>query len=589
MDNSNHHKKNPAQGSVPIEQLSHLTPKKADAVRLWKRLEVDGGGAILKRPAVGSGEIKTAMSLDAPVQDNGVVVDDELKEIVTSMLEAAEENEASLEDIGRVMGHDRYMRRLEKDQENGRGLFLDNLMKLLVDELPEAEKHFATCFAEWSKGRGRRPVAVTQNVIPYLNGEDASRKGDFSAGIREYLGLCMTAIADGIATPSLIQSVMVNAGEYILAQINARLAEPQFDDQEWRKLVKEARQNHSTPRDQHLAMQGYAMQHKDFEPLVWDAAMKAKVAKTGIANLLMLSKVVTKNEQEYIDRQGKVVVDNYIMLTDEAREQVRAANWRESFSADHFMPTLSMPNLWDRTSARRDGSKPYEDRGTNDLIEIVRRAKPAQRPEIQAALEGGKMDDVVSALNVQVATPFIINTKVYAALRWAIENNIEVDSLPDLGVYPLPDRPTKELRKSDLRAYRHQRQMRNDAVANQLESDANLVQLNRDILFIDFALKHDNDGFHVTMNTDHRGRFNAIPSFNFQRGDTVRGLFLFKNGKPIENEEQLEWLYNQAAVEGDFDKMSKRSWNQRQQWVKDNMDFILAVGKDYQTTATGFR
>ena len=117
-------------------------------------------------------------------------------------------------------------------------------------------------------------------------------------------------------------------------------------------MVKEARQNHSTPRDQHLAMQGYAMQHKDFEPLVWDAAMKAKVAKTGIANLLMLSKVVTKNEQEYIDRQGKVVVDNYIMLTDEAREQVRAANWRESFSADHFMPTLSMPNLWDRTSAR---------------------------------------------------------------------------------------------------------------------------------------------------------------------------------------------------------------------------------------------
>ena len=128
------------------------------------------------------------------------------------------------------------------------------------------------------------------------------------------------------------------------------------------------------------------MQHKDFEPLVWDAAMKAKVAKTGIANLLMLSKVVTKNEQEYIDRQGKVVVDNYIMLTDEAREQVRAANWRESFSADHFMPTLSMPNLWDRTSARRDGSKPYEDRGTNDLIEIVRRAKPAQRPEIRRRL-----------------------------------------------------------------------------------------------------------------------------------------------------------------------------------------------------------
>ena len=62
MDNSNHHKKNPAQGSVPIEQLSHLTPKKADAVRLWKRLEVDGGGAILKRPAVGSGRSNSYVS-----------------------------------------------------------------------------------------------------------------------------------------------------------------------------------------------------------------------------------------------------------------------------------------------------------------------------------------------------------------------------------------------------------------------------------------------------------------------------------------------------------------------------------------------
>ena len=148
--------------------------------------------------------------------------------------------------------------------------------------------------------------------------------------------------------------------------------------------------------------------------------------------------------------------------------------------------------------------------------------------------------------------------------------------------------PDRELQKTDVREYRNQRQLRNDAIANQLESDANLIQLNRDITFVDAALANGNQGFYAPLNLDHRGRFTLIPSFNYQRGDAVRALHYFKRGKPISNEQDLEWLYNQCAVEGDFDKMSKRSWNERQQWVTDNLDFVLAVGKDYQATAVDF-
>src|SRR5262249_37484130 len=71
--------------------------------------------------------------------------------------------------------------------------------------------------------------------------------------------------------------------------------------------------------------------------------------------------------------------------------------------------------------------------------------------------------------------------------------------------------------------------------------------------------------FYIPMNCDFRGRVYGVPHFNFQREDHVRSLFQFANGLPITNE-GIEWLAIHVANCGDFDKVSKRPWNERLAW-----------------------
>jgi len=43
------------------------------------------------------------------------------------------------------------------------------------------------------------------------------------------------------------------------------------------------------------------------------------------------------------------------------------------------------------------------------------------------------------------------------------------------------------------------------------------------------------------MQLDWRGRVYGVPSFNLQREDRVRALFMFADGEPI-SDEGLKWL-----------------------------------------------
>ena len=57
--------------------------------------------------------------------------------------------------------------------------------------------------------------------------------------------------------------------------------------------------------------------------------------------------------------------------------------------------------------------------------------------------------------------------------------------------------------------------------------------------------------FYTAMNLKSRGRVYCVPSFNFQREDRVRALFLFADGEPI-GDEGIYWLKVQLANCGDF-------------------------------------
>jgi DNA-directed RNA polymerase len=82
--------------------------------------------------------------------------------------------------------------------------------------------------------------------------------------------------------------------------------------------------------------------------------------------------------------------------------------------------------------------------------------------------------------------------------------------------------------------------------------------------------------FYLPHHCDFRGRVYPLPYFNFQRDDTVRALFMFAEPLPM-TEDGLEMLAIHAANCGDFDKISKRPWQERIDWVNSRRDTIRQI------------
>ena len=514
------------------------------------------------------------------------VVDTELKELVTSIVEkaGAEEHEAklyaeiitgrSLEHMGADIGHHRYLSRQKTP------LPMDMIMSCLAEEFEPILRDFKIQHERLLKSN-QKPAYMKMGVVEALAGPDGE---DTAHGIREYLGLCLSAIADGIASTASLTSIYVTAGNYVLANMNAYGAMRAFgSERAYNDAMAEARQNHRTSRAQHFSVIGIAQaKFETFEPVKWTAAEKGKAVSAGIDFIKRRTRLFRVESTETIKRKRQHT-EKYFLLEDDTRTKIIADNWRASFQRDYFFCTLDEPNLWNQF-----GGKPYEDDGTNSLLTFVRRARAAQSDELAAASSRGQLDKVYRAVNAQMLTPFRINARVYAALRYVIETDIRdgngkiINKSLDTAYYEIPAQPDKK--KLKKHEFNKARDFRNEQIENALESNANVLQQNRDIMFIETALSVNNGLFYVPVNLDHRGRFTCIPGFHYHRGDQTRALFMFARAKPIETPAQLSWLYNQVANSGDFNKVSKRSWEAKQQWVKDNMDFIMSVGRDWQST-----
>jgi DNA-directed RNA polymerase len=72
---------------------------------------------------------------------------------------------------------------------------------------------------------------------------------------------------------------------------------------------------------------------------------------------------------------------------------------------------------------------------------------------------------------------------------------------------------------------------------------------------------------------DFRGRLIQLCDFNYTRGDPVRSLFLFAEGKRLGD--SIEWL--EIAVANAHGK--KGTWRERHEWVANNRDLIKAVAR----------
>ena len=259
----------------------------------------------------------------------------------------------------------------------------------------------------------------------------------------------------------------------------------------------------------------------------------------------------------------------YVTLTEEA------FSYQEDFVRQlldlHpvFAPIKQRPQPW---TAVRGCIKTH---GKSFGIRLIRtRNRKLTDAVVQQAIDEGKMDDVLKAMNTIQDVAWKINPSVLEMVRWAYTNGVKC-GLPAIADIEAPQKPLPwdDMNEDQRKAWR--------------KSAETVVLMNRDLSSQRTALHTSlstadylgTDTFWTPTNMDYRGRVYPICHFNFQRAEAIRAMFQFADGKPL-GPDGLYWLKVHLANCGDFNKVSKASFDDRVAWVDENVSRILKVAND---------
>lgn len=263
-----------------------------------------------------------------------------------------------------------------------------------------------------------------------------------------------------------------------------------------------------------------------------------------------------------LDGEGR---EKYLTITDTALEQAEAAVECALRAHPVLMPCTEPPRPW--TDWHNGG---YWDERSRFKTAVVRTGYKESASGIRAAIRDGSMQPHLDALNVLQGAAWTINERVLGVLKWARDNNVAIDGLPPLTDLPMPEKPAAWV-NMDEDAQRGWKYSASKVKQRNRTFKSQRVMLLQDLTTANMMAEAGR--FWTPMNCDWRGRVYAIPTFNFQRDDRVRALFLFADGQPI-GEEGLYWLKVHVANCGDFDKVSKKSIEERVKWTETNLETL---------------
>ena len=219
-----------------------------------------------------------------------------------------------------------------------------------------------------------------------------------------------------------------------------------------------------------------------------------------------------------------------------------------------IMPLDTKPEPW---TGVRQGGLPV---GHWASVALVNRH--TSEPAWQRAIKKGSMWMALDAINALQDTPFTINKPVFDVAQ---KMRPVVPPMPKWLAEQAEDVPHWRVKRYASKWYKAKLE------AESWDLDMTMAEMVP-------------DRFYVPLNMDFRGRIYAIPFFNFQRGDHVRGLFYFADGEPIGKEGAL-WLRSHVAgcADGndwsDVKKPSRLNREQRVAWTNDNINRLRAIGE----------
>lgn len=250
----------------------------------------------------------------------------------------------------------------------------------------------------------------------------------------------------------------------------------------------------------------------------------------------------------------------------------KAAAHGEMMATEHW-PTVIPPKRW-----RRPWGGGYH----TPLIRKMPLVKTRGHAGARAYLEELRNRDlslVYDAVNRVQETAWAVNAPVLAVLREVLANELSVPGLPPLVDESFPPKPVDI--ETNPAALKYWKKAASITHGRNARHRSKRVQVRRTLHMAEKFSAYP--AFYFPHNMDFRGRLYAIPPFlNPQGADYAKGLLTFAEGKPIETEEQLEWLAIHGANCYGVDKVSYADrWN----WAVENTDAVHAVAADPHSPA----
>ena len=298
--------------------------------------------------------------------------------------------------------------------------------------------------------------------------------------------------------------------------------------------------------------------------------------KTKVAAVILSSILEATNLFEIIMTAFKGKRKSTLMITKAAHAAILLSEQRAAWMEPVYPPMTVAPKPWtDVTSGC------YHDPRLAQTVDIVRFGSRDQINAVQHLMSSSETPPAfIRALNAIQATPLKVNTEVLRAVEWAWEEGLRFGKFP---IGQPPEFPTLPENWREMPEAKVTRIKKDQAKWFKLETMClGAAQNMRNDL--ETANKMDQfDQFYLPWSLDFRGRMYPIPSYNFHRDDHIKSQFLLSRGKRLLPEDHLLFRVHLANC-GDFDKISKKPLADREQWVLDNHDQILAVAVDYQST-----
>lgn len=376
-----------------------------------------------------------------------------------------------------------------------------------------------------------------------------------------YIGLNYAFIGVGQCTD--VTNICVNIGKQVCIELWSQDFANK-DPKLFKRLFEMAKRNHNSPRHRLKAMsavasrEGHAIER-------WTPEQFVNVGQA-VLNCVMVGSELF----EVYDRPKKKFFVKNLGLSETGRRLVDDLTDQIKWMSPIFKPMLTEPKPW--TSFH---SGCYHDTKLSSLVPMVRRVSPKQKEMIEAAFKSGSMDRITRALNAVQSTPFAINKPVLEQVKLAWERGDVVSKFPRKSKLRVPGK-TKNWDELDSKQRKHVKKTKEKIILRNRALDADLVNMTTDLNIADELAKHER--FYLPHNLDFRGRIYPIPTFNHQRADHIRALFQFARGKRL-GPKGAYWLCINLANTGDFNKISKKSLDERIRWVNANQRTLYLIGK----------